>query len=178
MVWVIIRRRGISSEHRHSSCSSSFWPSDSIWRYRTVSTLAQVMAWCLNRCWLIIHEVLWQSITQGQFHNFQPSISKISLKITSSKILFKSLRGQWIMFASLLHKSLGCPCASEVILKGLGKINWSQTMIKHNKAKTMGIFLETVSTLGQYVGYQMHWCLIRPCIILWDIDWMQSQPLQ
>ena len=39
------------------------WPSDTIWRHRSGSTLAQVMACCLttpshclNQCWLIIHE--------------------------------------------------------------------------------------------------------------------------
>ena len=41
--------------------TDSFWPSDTIWRQRSVSTLAQVMACCLtapnhylNQCWLII----------------------------------------------------------------------------------------------------------------------------
>ena len=51
----------------HSICSSKRWwlnslrPSDTIWRHRSGSTLAQVMACCLtapshylNQCWLII----------------------------------------------------------------------------------------------------------------------------
>ena len=40
---------------------SSLWPGDAVWRHRSGSTLAQVMAWCLmapshylNQCWLII----------------------------------------------------------------------------------------------------------------------------
>ena len=44
------------------------WPSDAIWRHRSGSTLAQVMACCLmapshylNQCWLIISEVQWHS---------------------------------------------------------------------------------------------------------------------
>ena len=48
-------------------------PSDAIWRQRTGSTLAQVMAWCLtapshylNQCWLIISEVQWNSY-KGNF---------------------------------------------------------------------------------------------------------------
>ena len=47
---------------------NSLRPSDDIWRQRTGSTLAQVMAWCLtapshylNQCWLIITKVLWRS---------------------------------------------------------------------------------------------------------------------
>ena len=52
---------------------NSSWPSDAIWRYRSGSTLAQVMACCLtapshylNQCWLIIREVFWHS-TEGNF---------------------------------------------------------------------------------------------------------------
>ena len=47
---------------------NSLWPSDTIRRQRSRSTLAQVMACCLtapshylNQCWLIISEVQWHS---------------------------------------------------------------------------------------------------------------------
>ena len=47
---------------------NSLWPSDAIWRHRSGSTLAQVMACCqtaprlyLNHCWLIINMFQWQS---------------------------------------------------------------------------------------------------------------------
>ena len=47
---------------------NSLWPSDAIWRWRSWSTLVQVMACCLtapshylNQCWLIISKVLWHS---------------------------------------------------------------------------------------------------------------------
>ena len=47
---------------------NSLGPSDAIWRQRSGSTLAQVMACCLmapshylNQCWLIISEVQWHS---------------------------------------------------------------------------------------------------------------------
>ena len=47
---------------------NSLWPRDAIWRQRSGSTLAQVMAWCLvapshslNQCWLIINEIQWHS---------------------------------------------------------------------------------------------------------------------
>ena len=46
----------------------SLWPSDAIWRQRSGSQLAQVMACCLtapshylNQVWLMISEVLWHS---------------------------------------------------------------------------------------------------------------------
>ena len=47
---------------------NSLRPSDTIWRHRSGSTLAQVMACCLtapshylDQCWLIISKVLWHS---------------------------------------------------------------------------------------------------------------------
>ena len=47
---------------------NSLWPSDAIWRQKTGSTLAQVMACCLtapshylNQYWLIITKVQWHS---------------------------------------------------------------------------------------------------------------------
>ena len=45
----------------------SLWLSDAIWRHKSGSTLAQVMAWCttpnhyMNQYWLIISMVLWHS---------------------------------------------------------------------------------------------------------------------
>ena len=52
---------------------NSLWPSDAIWRHRSMSTLAQVMACCLtspshylNQCWLMISEVL-QHSPDGNF---------------------------------------------------------------------------------------------------------------
>ena len=48
---------------------NSLWPSDVIWRHRSGSTLAQVMACCLtapsyylNQCWLITSKVHWHSL--------------------------------------------------------------------------------------------------------------------
>ena len=60
---------------------NSLWPSDTIWRQRSGSTLAQVMAWCLtapshylNQCWLIISEVMWHSY-QGNFKSIASTIN-------------------------------------------------------------------------------------------------------
>ena len=52
---------------------NSFRPSDAIWRHRSGSTLAQVMASCLtapshylSQCWLIISKIQWHS-SEGNF---------------------------------------------------------------------------------------------------------------
>ena len=49
-------------------CVNSLWPNDAIWRHRSWSTLAQVMACCLmapshylNQCWAIFSKVQWHS---------------------------------------------------------------------------------------------------------------------
>ena len=54
----------------HMSYVNSLWSCDAIWRQRTESTLAQVMACCLtapshylNQCWLVI-----SAFTSGQSH--------------------------------------------------------------------------------------------------------------
>ena len=64
--------------HHEISSALNYWvnslrPSDAIWRHRSGSTLAQVMACCLtapshylNQRWLIISKVLWHS-SEGNF---------------------------------------------------------------------------------------------------------------
>ena len=70
---------------------NSLGPSDAIWRWRSWSTLVQVMACCLtapshylNQCWLIISEAQWHIRAIAQ-EMPQPSITKIHLKITYLK---------------------------------------------------------------------------------------------
>ena len=62
---VIWKMAGILSR---SQCVNSLGPSDAVWRWRSWSTLIQVMACCLttpshylNQCWLITSKVLWHS---------------------------------------------------------------------------------------------------------------------
>ena len=51
----------ISGSCMHQRYLNSLWPGDAIWRHKTGSTLAQVMACCLMapspQCWLIISKV-------------------------------------------------------------------------------------------------------------------------
>ena len=75
----------------------TYW-GDVIWRPRSGSTLAQVMACCLtapshylNQCWLIFSKVQWH-VSEGSVQPF----TKIRLKIAYMIFLFKSPRGQWV----------------------------------------------------------------------------------
>ena len=78
---------------------NALWPSYDLWRQRSGSTLAQVMACCLtapshylNQCWRIINEVQWHSYWEMP----QPSITKICLKITCLKFHSNFPGGQWV----------------------------------------------------------------------------------
>ena len=68
---------------------NSLWPGDAIWRHRSGSTLAQVMACCLispsyydylNKCWLIVNGVLWHSAESNLTWMHRISVLDISLK--------------------------------------------------------------------------------------------------
>ena len=71
---------------------NSLGPRDVIWWHKSGSTLAQVMACCqmapshyLNQCWLIITEVQWYWSDDRLQEIPQPSMIKISMKITCIK---------------------------------------------------------------------------------------------
>ena len=74
------RNPGDKCMDQSSELFSSFWPRDTIWRHRSRSTLAQVLACCLmapshylNQYWLIISKVLWHSY-EGNFAGNAPDI--------------------------------------------------------------------------------------------------------
>ena len=65
-----VDRGSVGLSHHCWMCESfnSLWPSETIWRHKSGSLLAQVMACCLtapshylNQCWLIISKVPWHS---------------------------------------------------------------------------------------------------------------------
>ena len=69
------------------------WPSDTIWWYRSGSTLARVIACCLmapshylNQCWLIIHEAHWH-LSEGNLTEKIPDVTHYEVKITHLKII-------------------------------------------------------------------------------------------
>ena len=80
---------------------NSLGPSDAIWRQRSRSTLAQVMACCLtapshylNQCWLIIGMVQWH-LYEGSFTRDTSTIDHLNqLENYSYKIYSESPRGQ------------------------------------------------------------------------------------
>ena len=89
---------------------NSLWPSDTISRHKSGSTLAQVMACCLtapshylNQCWLTISNVQWHP----SLSNFTRDASAIShwnqLENYLPIILFKSPRGQWVKLLCLYY---------------------------------------------------------------------------
>ena len=70
------------AKHFRYSVINSLWPSDAIWRHRSWSTLAQVMACCLtapshylNQCWHIISKVQWHSFEVSSTR-YSPSINQ------------------------------------------------------------------------------------------------------
>ena len=70
----------------------SLRPCDAIWRHKSGSTLAQVMACCLtapshylNQCWLIISKVQWHSSECNCTRDTSAPITNISLKMTYLK---------------------------------------------------------------------------------------------
>ena len=93
---------------------NSLWPSDTIWRHTSRSTLAQVMACCLmapshylNQCWIIISKVQWHSSECNLEEMPQPSVTEISFKITYLRFC-SNLPGA----NELRYHSLNSPCAS------------------------------------------------------------------
>ena len=79
-------------ELTHIDTLNSLWPSDDIWRQRSGSTLAQVMACCLtapshylNQCWLIISKTQLHSSDGKSQEIHQSSMAKINMKITHLK---------------------------------------------------------------------------------------------
>ena len=105
MTWVNLLRRCDKYMHQQTKASmvNSLWPSDAIWRHRSGSTLAQVMAWWLtapshylNQCWLIMNGVLWYS----PYNNFTGSARDINswyeFENYNFEITATSPRGQWI----------------------------------------------------------------------------------
>ena len=75
------------------------WPSDAIWWYRSVSTLAQAMTWChqwlvawrhqvhyLKQSWLIITKVPWHSL-----HYHDVTMDSIASQITSLTIVYSAV---------------------------------------------------------------------------------------
>ena len=88
---------------------------DAIWRQRSGSTLAQVMACCLtapshylNQCWLFIRKVQWYSSEDNFRSDISATNHEVSLKIIYTKFHW-NLSGanelKWVMTRCLLATS-------------------------------------------------------------------------
>ena len=84
------------------SLLNSLRPSDAIWRHRSGSTLAHVMACCLtapshylNKCWLMISEVMWHSPDSNFIENIY-----LSLKWVRNLLIWdcSQIKGQWVNY--------------------------------------------------------------------------------
>ena len=88
-------------------CFNTLCSSDTMWWHRSVSTLAQVMAWCLtapshylNQCWFLINFLRFFVINLGAISQW---VAKLLFCIKILKvILFKVStifpRGQWVKY--------------------------------------------------------------------------------
>ena len=118
------------------------WPGDTIWRHKSWSTLARVMACCLmalshylNRCWRTIKGVLWHS-PGSSFTRAQELLNPQHLaKDYTFKITTTSPRGQWV--ETLSYQLDSCHCEEKMVL-------WTSCL--HT------IFPILLSYVGQ------HWC--------------------
>ena len=79
------------------------WPSDAIWRHRSGSTLAQVMACCLmalshylNQCWLTISKVPWHSPEGISIRSSADTCQRNKIENWIFEIASRFPRGQWI----------------------------------------------------------------------------------
>ena len=84
-IWETIHAHLISPSNPLCYQLNSLWPSDAIWRQRSGSTLAQVMACCLtapshylNLCWFIISKVQWHPSESNFYKRY---LSHQSLKL-------------------------------------------------------------------------------------------------
>ena len=90
---------------------NSLWPCDAMWRQRTGSTLAQVMACCLtapshylNQCCLLMNLVLWHPPENNYIGISQNINSNNEFKNSNFKIITASPRGQWVKHLTFIKK--------------------------------------------------------------------------
>ena len=93
----------------------SLWPSDAIWRHRACSTLARVMAWCLqapshyqHQCYLIISGVQWHSPEGNSMLNTQHIYLWHTFENYPFEISTGPHRGQWVKSYWLTGFSRSC----------------------------------------------------------------------
>ena len=99
IAWCVYGLRNVKGLHSFNW----LWPNDAIWRQRSGSTLAQVMACCLtapshclNQCWLIISKVLWHSSEGIIMRRSEDTNQQNKIENYIFRIAFRSPKGQWV----------------------------------------------------------------------------------
>ena len=84
-------------------CVNSLAPNDTIWQSWTLSTLFQVIAWCLmapsyylNQHWLVVNGILWHLSETNLTANSQDINSWNEFENHTCKSTSTSLRNQWV----------------------------------------------------------------------------------
>ena len=124
--------------HVHAGLVNSFGPSDAIWRWRSWSTLVQVMSCCLAapslylNQWLIISKVLCHSSEDIIIRRFENTNQKSKIEDYIFKITLKSPRGQWV------NSLVPVICASRDTVSVISKV-WSSN---HQQNSSLGTLCE------------------------------------
>ena len=105
---------------------NSLWPNDAIWRHRSGSTLAQVMACCLmapshylNQCWLIINKVQRHLAERNFTRKTQPSVTKVISKITYPKFNLNLPGSNELSGSSLIQVMARCLFSPKPLSKSM-----------------------------------------------------------
>ena len=87
---------------------TSLWPGDAIWRHGTRSILVQVMSCCLTAPSHYLNQWVQRHSSESNFTIDNSAINHWNyFENYSSKISFKSPRGQWVNINSIQHTT---PC--------------------------------------------------------------------
>ena len=104
--WILLGLRFIEEGHCSVGCVNSLWLGD----VYLVSTLVQVMAWCLmasshylNQCWFIINTVYWHSYQRRLIRKYSSFPSLDMFENYTLKITTISLRFQTVNFLRSRH---------------------------------------------------------------------------
>ena len=130
---------------------NSLWPSNTIWRHRSGSTLAEIMACCLtapshylNQCWCLINEVVWHS-SESSFR-----------AIAQAVILYNEFENHTFEISAISPKGEGLTHSGAELIENLSRVS-SNNMSTWCWWFTVNWF--RVSNLQSYVNFGFGWGL-------------------
>ena len=147
------------------------WYSDAIWRHRSGSTLAQVMACCLmapshylNQCWLNIYVALWHSAENVFTRNAQDIYPWYQFE--NDKTSNTSSRGQWVNLSPLRSSNnplkaitggTSQPSVTEISLN-VADLNFLSNLPEANELSEAGHWLFIISLFQSTNQAYSQWC--------------------